>query len=81
MKHSTYHHITYVISYFLIILWNEFPESGEGVVGLHPGGRAPGAGVQLERGVGGPHRGRLVHVWDLSNISAFTGIVNMIRHY
>ena len=59
----------------LIILWNEFPESGEGVVGLHPGGRAPGAGVQLERGVGGPHRGRLVHVWDLSNMKYLRHLV------
>ena len=64
MTHSTHH----IISSSLIILWNELPESGEGVVGLHPGGRAPGAAVQLERGVGGPERGSLVHVWDLENI-------------
>ena len=52
-------------SSFLIILRNEFSEPGEGVVGLHPGGRAPGAGVQLERGVGGPERGSLVDVRNL----------------
>ena len=60
--------ILHVISFSLIILRNEFAESGEGVVGLHPGGRAPGAAVQLERGVGGPERGGLVDVWDLGII-------------